>query len=49
MNTNKFDITPINWVQNEADEQPTGVLVQVSNGDTQYMTIEEYNKFMENE
>lgn len=45
----KFDITPINWVQNEDDEQPTGVLVQVNNGDTQYMTIEEYNKFMRNE
>lgn len=48
MNTN-FDVTPIYWCQNEDDEQPTGVLVQVSNGDTQYMTIEEYNKLINNE
>jgi hypothetical protein len=41
----KFEITPIKWCyENECDEQPTGVLVQVSNGDTEYMKIEEYKK-----
>ena len=25
-----------------------GVLIQVDNGDTQYLTTEEYNKFLEN-
>ena len=39
----KFEYTPINWVYSmEEDEQPIGVLVQVSNGDTQYLTFEEY-------
>jgi hypothetical protein len=39
-----FNISVINWVFDELDEQPTGVLVQVDNGDTQYLTINEYNK-----
>ncbi len=46
MNMNKFDITPINWIQDESDEQPTGVIVQVSNGDTQYLTLQEYNELI---
>jgi hypothetical protein len=44
---NKFEITPISWYQEECDEHPKGVLVQVSNGDVQYLTIEEYKKFLE--
>lgn len=40
-----INITPIKWTYNiEEDEQPTGVFVQISNGDAQYLTIEEYRK-----
>ena len=46
MNTNNFEITLINWIQNESDEQPTGVIVQVNNGDAQFLTIEEYNNIL---
>ena len=42
-----FDYIPIKWYLNENDE-PTGVLLQISNGDTQYMTIDDYNKLIDN-
>lgn len=45
MNT-PFEITLINWVQDEDDEQPTGVIVQINNNDTQFLTVEEYNSFL---
>lgn len=38
-----FDINPINWIQNEADEQPSGVVVELNSGQIKYMTIKEYN------
>jgi hypothetical protein len=41
-----FDYTPIKWYYNDK-RQPTGVLLQISNGDTQYMTIDNYNKLIE--
>lgn len=47
LNTMIFDYTPIKWYYNENDE-PTGVLLQISNGDTQYMTIDDYNKLIQN-
>jgi hypothetical protein len=45
---NKNECIPIHWYQSECDEQPTGVLVQMSDGETQYLTIKEYNEFMNN-
>lgn len=35
------------WILDENNE-PQGVIVQVDNGDTQYMTIEDYNQFLKN-
>ena len=44
----KFNFSIINWIFDEEDEQPTGVILQVDNGDTQYLTIEAYNKLLNN-
>jgi hypothetical protein len=44
----KNECIPIHWYQSECDEQPIGVLVQLPDGETQYLTIEEYNRFMNN-
>ena len=42
MNNNfEFSYSVLKWVTGE-DENPTGVLIQIDNGDTQYLTIEEY-------
>jgi hypothetical protein len=38
-----MNCTIINLVKEKG--QIIGVLIQVDNGDTQYLTIEEYNKF----
>lgn len=45
MNTEtNFNLSVITWFfDNDIDEQPTGVIVQVDNGDTQYLTINDYN------
>lgn len=46
---NNFNLIPIRWFyKNESDEQPIGVLVQVDNGDTQYLTTQEYNTLLKN-
>jgi hypothetical protein len=37
----------IKWVLDK-DSQPQGVIIQVDNGDTQYLTMEEYNQFLQN-
>jgi hypothetical protein len=44
----KNECIPIHWYQSECDEQPIGVLVQLPDGETQYLTIKEYNRFMNN-
>jgi len=41
-NNTDFYYTIVKWVTNDEDENPTGVLIQLDNGDTQYLTIEEY-------
>jgi hypothetical protein len=38
-----MDCTIIKFIKE--DGKIIGVLIQVDNGDTQYLTIEEYNKF----
>ena len=40
-------ITPIKWVyQSDTCKIIIGVIVSVNNGDTQYLTIDEYYKFL---
>lgn len=43
-----MDVTVIKWFTDEGDTEPNGVLLQVDNGDTQYLTIEEYKLFLKN-
>ena len=45
----KYNLSVINWIfEQDNDEQPTGVIVQVDNGDTQYLTINEYENLNNN-
>jgi hypothetical protein len=39
--TDKFDYTIISYCVNEGETEPHGVMIQVDNGDTQYMTMDE--------
>ncbi len=41
-----LDITIVNWVQNECDEQPIGVVVKLNNGKNKFLTTEEYNNLL---
>lgn len=43
-----FYCTIVKWIVDDEDESPTGVIVQVDNGDTQYLTIEEYRDLIKN-
>lgn len=47
LNNMIFDYTPIKWYYDKNNE-PTGVLLEMTNGDTQYMTIKEYNELIKN-
>lgn len=38
-----FEHTITKWFYDEESRMPYGVLLQITNGDTQYMTIQEYN------
>ncbi len=45
----KFNYTVLNWVTSDEDgEDIIGVMVQVDNGDTQYLTLEEFKQFNAN-
>lgn len=44
----KFDYTILSYCVNDGETEPHGVMVQVDNGDTQYMTMDEVKTFIEN-
>ena len=43
----KFNHTIIAWQVDEGEKDPSGVIIQIDNGDTQYLTVEEYKTFLE--
>lgn len=40
----KFDYTILSYCVNDGETEPHGVMVQVDNGDTQYLTMDEIKK-----
>lgn len=43
-----MNCTILKWVTDEDGLNPKGVILQVDNGDTQYLTTEEYKTFLKN-
>ena len=43
-----MDYTILSYCINEGESEPHGVMVQLDNGDTQYLTMDELKLFMEN-
>lgn len=39
--TDKFDYTILSYCVNDGETEPHGVMIQVDNGDTHYMTMDE--------
>lgn len=46
---NMFDYTILSYCTDEGQTNPNGVILQISNGDTQYLTIEEFETFTNNQ
>jgi hypothetical protein len=44
----KFDYTILSYCVNDGETEPHGVMIQVDNGDTQYLTMGEVKTFIEN-
>jgi len=44
----KFEYSVIEWCKDKNSQEPHGVIIQVDNGDTQYLTIEQYELFQKN-
>ena len=40
--------TILQWVSDDGVKEPHGVVLQIDNGDTQYLTIEDYTLFLKN-
>ena len=50
MSTEKWGHTVVKYLTDDSEKEHHGVLIQVDNGDTQYLTMEEYGVFLkENE
>jgi len=47
-NMEKFEYSVIEWCKDKNSQEPHGVIIQVDNGDTQYLTIEQYELFQKN-
>ena len=43
-----FDYTIIQYYISDGESEPHGVLLQISNGDTQYLTMDEFAVFKAN-
>jgi len=43
-----WDYTILQWCIDDGFKQPYGVVLQVDNGETQYLTMEEYKVFLKN-
>jgi hypothetical protein len=43
-----FDYIIKSYAINEGEKEPHGVILEISNGDTQYMTMDEYKTFVDN-
>ena len=43
-----FDYTILSYCIDEGQTEPHGVMLQISNGDTQYLTIKEFETFLNN-
>ena len=46
--TNMWDYSILQWVTSDGQTEPNGVVLQIDNGDTQYLTIEDYTLFLKN-
>ncbi len=42
-----WDYTIVQWVTDDGFKEPHGVIIQIDNGDTQYLTVEEYEAFLD--
>jgi hypothetical protein len=43
-----FDYTILSYCIDEGQTEPHGVMLQISNGDTQYLTMDEFKTFNNN-
>tara|TARA_R110000772_G_scaffold233476_1_gene345027 strand:+ start:1047 stop:1199 length:153 start_codon:yes stop_codon:yes gene_type:complete len=43
-----WDYSISQWVTSDGQTEPYGVVLQIDNGDTQYLTIEDYTLFLKN-
>lgn len=43
-----FDYTIIQYYISDGESEPHGVLIQINNGDVQYLTIDEFTLFKTN-
>jgi len=43
-----FDYTIISYCTDEGETEPHGVIIQVVNGDTQYLTMKDFETFLIN-
>ena len=46
--TNMWGYNILKWVVSDGQTEPYGVVLQIDNGDTQYLTIEDYTLFLKN-
>lgn len=43
-----WDYKILQWVVPKGQTEPNGVVLQIDNGDTQYLTMEDYTLFLKN-
>ena len=43
-----WEHTVLQWVVDDGFKEPYGVIIQIDNGDKQYLTVEQYKTFLKN-